>query len=767
VGAGGGGASRCESRWSEGSIDSRELLSGYYISTLSPHLTEVTEGRGPVESKWQREAMRQKVEILEMQLQRAHLEKARDTKDMDEMQEEMRRKEKSITLLQDRVKRAADHHQHLLSFQVEALTMRKQLSEEHAAHTALKEQFVEQTARVGSLQAEVDELKQAWVREMQQRRIYEMRTAREAKERTDREAQRQRETEEKIVLESALLQAALSEDRDQTVWEEGDEGEEGMGMDEEQWEKGEEEEERKEEGGGEADGGGLGGACCEKGVGSGSDRRWEGGVCVSGAVPRVAGAVPKLKLSGLKASLELTTCTSAPTPTLETFAQVHTNTCTSAPTPRSNQLPPVMSAPTPRTNLSQQPLTTARTPRNPSAPLLSARMALKNSSPLKILISREVKDVVTVTSRSFVAWTLCLHTSAARTAQMVARRRQRGAKRIRRAFDAWAALVAADSCRLRQGWSAQARAVRLLVHLLAQVEDLKQECFHEWQRTLKRGAGCARARGRGEAISDSAQSTVKMKGPLEQEANPRMDVPQQMKALLTSVPKKEACIRCREVDGSCCASPYGFVTHTSNDGGEASFDIGMARVRGARDVGLWFNAPIHSSGASPYGGMASSKGGMTGPWEEGGGDQDSDALARDWHCATNGCTPQPLTVARDRDTGQDVDPEFSDVSSRVSSTSAEGRSVGWIAGCEGDVKFRNGGDTGGVARVVAGMGAGFWVWLSVMLAAVSVHYLKRARVRIRRQVSIRKGWWCGGGGGGGGGAGGGVWQLYWLGGGES
>jgi hypothetical protein len=67
----GGGLSRCESRWSEGSIDSRDSLSGYYLSTLTPNLTEVTEGRGAVEcklspsveSKWQREAIRQKVEM--------------------------------------------------------------------------------------------------------------------------------------------------------------------------------------------------------------------------------------------------------------------------------------------------------------------------------------------------------------------------------------------------------------------------------------------------------------------------------------------------------------------------------------------------------------------------------------------------------------------------------------------------------------------------------------------------------------------------------
>jgi hypothetical protein len=61
-----------------------------------------------------------------------------------------------------------------------------------------------------------------------------------------------------------------------------------------------------------------------------------------------------------------------------------------------------------------------------------------------------------------------------------------------------------------------------------------------------------------------------------------------------------------------------------------------------------------------------------------------------------------LTVAREGDKGGDVDPEFSDVSSCVSSTSDERGRVGLIAGCEGDVEFLN----GGVARVAAGMGAG-------------------------------------------------------------
>jgi len=318
-------------------------------------------------------------------------------------------------------------------------------------------------------------------------------------------------------------------------------------------------------------------------------------------------------------------------------------------------------------------LTTARTPRNPSAPLLSARMALKNSNPLKILISREVKDAVTVTSRAFVAWTLCLHISAARTAQMLVRRRQRGANRSRRAFGAWAALVAADTSKLRQGWSAQARAFRLLMHLLARVEGLKQECFHEWQRTLKRGAKEADAQEVGDyefGHPSNLHTRAQQRAPEHQGIAHAADVTmggRQMHAWSAQD-----------------SSPSSITeSQTQNPAPEKNLH--------EHTVGEW----------QPSGGIT--RGAQTqNPAPEGVEDQDSDALARNWRCAINGCARQPLTVAREGDKGGDVDPEFSDVSSCVSSTSDERGRVGLIAGCEGDVEFLN----GGVARVVAGMGAG-------------------------------------------------------------
>ena len=185
--------------------------------TVSSHEMQRSSG---ATSPWQRDKSSrlaalqtsEKIERLEMQIERAKLERERDAAKIDEAHRELLRKERAIASLTDRVQRADARNVGLLAFQVEAETLRRRLEEEEAQNATAAAELTAQRGRVLELESELGELRRACVVAAQERRVAEMAAAIEAKRRTDadREAERQRQAQRKMSQKREVELAALS-----------------------------------------------------------------------------------------------------------------------------------------------------------------------------------------------------------------------------------------------------------------------------------------------------------------------------------------------------------------------------------------------------------------------------------------------------------------------------------------------------------------------------------------------------------------------------
>jgi hypothetical protein len=116
--------------WLEGRTSSESYLSWGGPPPGAP------AGGGQEPTRWKRELIRQNIEMLEMQLERAKLDRSKDETKIEEMRVALQRKERAMAALQDRMQRQDQRLSEKLAYQVEAETLRKRLAESEEKHQA-------------------------------------------------------------------------------------------------------------------------------------------------------------------------------------------------------------------------------------------------------------------------------------------------------------------------------------------------------------------------------------------------------------------------------------------------------------------------------------------------------------------------------------------------------------------------------------------------------------------------------------------------------